>query len=163
DTINTRRNTALAAAYALSLQDFADYKRKALEVVGEKKEEQIRDEVNKEKLIKDNVKDMPIIHTSGSGGKIPCYDPLSKRLFESDMETLRSAVNTLNTRIIDEMYITLNEYYAEIGLDPLSDCIGESMGWDLEHGQIKPQFTSQLVNGVPYLVIGHNNPPHYMR
>ena len=57
--INARRNAALAAAYAISVQDLADYKKKALEVVGKKNEEAIRDELASDKLKKENVETMP--------------------------------------------------------------------------------------------------------
>lgn len=160
NSINARRNAALAAAYAISLQDLADYKKKALEVVGEKKEEMIRDEVAKERLKTDHVESMPIIPTGR--GKVPCYDYLTKRLFESDMELLRKAENNLNKRLREEDYITLNDFFSEIGLEETDEIIGDTLGWDIDHGYIDMAFSSQLVEGVPYLVLGHHNPPHYI-
>ena len=161
NSINVRRNAALAAAYAISVQDLADYKKKALEVVGEKKERAIRDEIAKDKLKNDRVDTMPIISTGR--GKVPCYDYLTKRLFESDMETLRKAENNLNKRLREEDYITLNEFFSEIGLEETDQVIGETLGWEIDHGYIDLDFTSQLVEGIPYLVLGHNNPPHYIK
>lgn len=161
NSINARRNAALAAAYAISLQDLSDYKKKALEVVGDKKEEMIRDEVAKEHLIADRVESMPIISTGR--GKVPCYDYLTKRLFESDMETLRKAENNLNKRLREEDCITLNDFFLEIGLEETDEIIGDTLGWDIDHGYIDMAFTSQLVEGVPYLVLGHNNPPRYIK
>lgn len=160
-SINARRNAALAAAYAISIQDLADYKKKALEMVGEKKETAIRDEVAKERAIKDGVETMPIIHTGK--GTVPCYDYLTKRLFESDMETLRKAENNLNKRLREDMVVTLNEFFVEIGLDETDEVIGETLGWDIDYGYIEFHFTSMLVNGIPYLVIGHDNPPRYIK
>lgn len=160
-SINARRNAALAAAYAISIQDLADYKKKALEVVGEKKETAIRDEVAKERAIKDGVESMPIIHTGK--GTVPCYDYLTKRLFDSDMETLRKAENNLNKRLREDMVVTLNEFFVEIGLDETDEVIGETLGWDIDYGYIEFHFTSMLVNGIPYLVIGHDNPPRYIK
>ena len=160
-SINAKRNAALAAAYAISMQDLVDYKKKALEVVGEKKETMIRDEVAKERAIKDGIDSKPIIHTEK--GTVPCYDYLTKRLFDSDMETLRKAENNLNKRLREDMVITLNEFFDEIGLDETDEVIGEALGWDIDYGYIELQFTSMLVNGVPHLVIGHNNPPRYIK
>lgn len=161
NSINTKRNAALAAAYAISLQDFADYKKKALEVVGVKKEQEIHDAVAKEKVETDHVAMMPLIHTGV--GDVPCYDYLTKRKFESDMETLRKAENTLNKRLRQEDYLTLNDFFEEIGLEDTDECIGDTMGWDMLNGYIDLNFTSMLVDGVPYLVLGHNNPPRYIR
>ena len=160
-SINAKRNTALAAAYAISMQDLADYKKKTLEVVGEKKEELIRDEVAKEKFNNDRAAVMPIIQTGN--GTVPCYDYLTKRKFDSDMETLRKAENTLNKRLREDDYITLNEFFSEIGLDETDEAIGESLGWDMDHNYIDMHFTSMLVDGVPHLVLSHNNPPRYIK
>ena len=50
----------------------------------------------------------------------------------------------------------------EIGLEPCDDSIGETMGWDIDKGYIELDFSSQLVDGVPYLVLGHRVPPVYL-
>ncbi len=156
--INARRNAALATAYAISMTDLNAYKKKALEVVGEKKEQAIRDAVAAEQLEKAHVETRQIIFTGR--GETPCYDPLTDRYFKSDMETLRKAENTLNKRMCSEMTITLNEFYTEIGLDECQ--LGERLGWDIARGYIELSFSSHLdVNGVPCIVLGHANPPQY--
>ena len=160
-SINIRRNTALAAAYAISMQDFMDYKKKALEVVGEKKEQTIRDEVAKERFHADHAETIPIIKTGK--GEVPCYEYLTKRRFYSDMEALRKSENNLNKRLREEEYITLNEFFSEIGLDETDEAIGDRLGWDMDHGYLDMYFTSMLVEGIPHLVLGHNNPPHYIK
>lgn len=157
-SVNARRNAALATAYAISVQDLADYKKKAVEVVGEKKEQAIKDAVAKEKLERADVQNREFIVTGK--GEVKCYDPLSDRCFLSDMETLRKAENTLNKRLRNEMVITVNEMFIEIGLDECD--LGENLGWDVDKGDIEFNFTSQLLNGVPYLVLGHSNPPLYI-
>lgn len=158
-SINARRNAALATAYAISMSDLSAYKKKAIEVVGEKKEQEICDAVAKEKLEKAHIEDRSIIVTGK--GETHCYDPLTDRYFKSDMETLRKAENNLNKRMRDEVRITLNEFFAEIGLD---DCeVGDKLGWDIDKGYIELNFSSQLDGyGVPCLVLGHNNPPQYI-
>ena len=62
----------------------------------------------------------------------------------------------------DEVKITVNEFLMEIGLEPCDDSIGETMGWDIDKGYIELDFSSQLVDGVPYLVLGHRVPPVYL-
>lgn len=159
-SVNARRNAALATAYTISETAFKEYKEKAVEVVGEKKEQAIRDAVAKEKLEQAHVKDREFIITGR--GETPCFDPLTNTCFKSDIETIRKAENILNKRMRDEIKITVNEFLQEIGLDPCDDSIGESMGWDIDKGYIDIDFSSQLVDGVPYLVIGHRNPPRYI-
>ena len=137
-----------------------EYREKALEVVGPKKEQAIRDAVAKEKLEKARVETREIVSTGR--GETPCFDPLTNSLFKSDIETIRKAENNLNKRMRDELKITVNEFLQEIGLEPCDDSIGETMGWDIDKGYIDLDFSSQLVNGVPYLVIGHHIPPQYL-
>lgn len=159
-SISARRNAALVTAYTISETALKDYKDKAVEVVGEKKEQAIRDAVAKEKLDRANVKEREFIHTGR--GETPCFDPLTNTCFKSDIETLRRAENTLNKRMRDEIRITVNEFLQEIGLEPCDESIGENLGWDIDKGYIDLDFSSQLVDGVPYLVIGHRNPPKYI-
>ncbi len=158
NSINARRNAALTAAYAISMSDLKSYKEKALEVVGEKKEQAIRDAVAKDKLEQAHVQTREFIPTGR--GEVKCYDPLTDRCFLSDIETLRKAENTLNKRLRNEMIISANELFIEIGLDECN--LGEKLGWDVDKGDIEFNFSSQLVDGIPYLVLGHNNPPIYI-
>ena len=159
-SVNAKRNAALATAYTISETALKEYREKALEVVGPKKEQAIRDAVAKEKLEKARVETREIVSTGR--GETPCFDPLTNSLFKSDIETIRKAENNLNKRMRDELKITVNEFLQEIGLEPCDDSIGETMGWDIDKGYIDLDFSSQLVNGVPYLVIGHHIPPQYL-
>lgn len=157
--VNARRNAALATAYTISMSDLSAYKRKALEVVGVKKEQEICDAVAQEKMEQAHVEDRKIIITGM--GETPCYDPLTDRYFKSDMEALRRAENNLNKRMRDEIHIMLNEFFTEIGLDECE--VGDRLGWDIDKGYIELCFSSHLdKNGVPCLVLGHRNPPHYI-
>lgn len=160
-SVNVHRNAALATAYTISETALKEYKEKAVEVVGEKKEQAIRDAVAKEQLEKANIKERKFIPTGK--GETPCFDPLTNACFKSDMETLRKAENTLNKQMRDDMVITVNEFLQEIGLEPCDASIGENLGWEIDRGYIELDFSSQLVDGIPYLVIGHHNPPHYIR
>lgn len=159
-SINARRNAALVTAYTISETALKEYKDKAVEVVGEKKEQAIRDALAKDKLDKAQVKDRTFVPTGR--GETPCFDPLTNTCFKSDIETLRKAENTLNKRMRDDLRITVNEFLEEIGLDPCDESIGENLGWDIDKGYIDLDFSSQLVDGIPYLVIGHHNPPKYI-
>jgi hypothetical protein len=60
----------------------------------------------------------------------------------------------------DEMYISLNEFYYEIGLNPIS--IGDDIGWNIDRGYIELNFSSQLTDdGNPCLVIDYQVAPRY--
>lgn len=158
NTVNARRNAALATAYSISETALKEYQDKVIETVGEKKEKVIRDAVAKEKIEKDPVKNHEVIITNK--GEMLCYDALSGRYFKSDIEKIKSAVNELNSRLMSEMYISLNEFYYELGLS--SNRLGEDLGWNLNRGLIDISFSSQLAeDGTPCLVMNYRTEPRY--
>ena len=152
-SVNVRRNAALTAAYNLSTTALSEYKEKVIETVGEKKEQAIRDKVAEERINKDPVKQSTII-VSGNGST-RCFDTITKQRFTSDIETIRRIVNDLNQRMINgEDYISLNEFYYELGLDSVS--IGDELGWNVATGKIDLDFSAQLdTDGVPCIVIDY--------
>lgn len=154
---NFRRNAALATAYTLSESTLKEYQEKVVETIGEKKEQSIRDAVVKDKMVNNPIRNVILTE---KGGNTICYDVLSGRYFKSDIDRLRKAENELNRQMRDEMYVTLNEFYYEIGLDGTK--LGDDLGWNIEKGYIELQFTSHLdANGTPCLVIDYKVAPVY--
>lgn len=158
NSVNTRRNAALATAYTLSESALKEYQEKVVETIGEKKEQSVRDAIAKDKLEQNPVTNREVIITDK--GDTLCFDAVSGRYFKSDIEKLKKAVNELNRRMRDEMYISLNEFYYEIGLNSIG--IGDELGWNIDNGYIEPSFSSQLAeDGTPCLVIGYHVEPRY--
>lgn len=157
-SVNIRRNTALATAYTLSETAMKEYREKVVETIGEKKEETVRDAIAKDKIEHDPVSSKEIIIT-GKGDAV-CYDAVSGRYFYSDIEKIRKVENELNRRMRDEMYISLNEFYYELGLNPVA--IGDELGWNINQGYIDLEFSSQLADdGTPCLVVNYKVAPYY--
>lgn len=157
-SVNIRRNAALAAAYSLSESALKEYQEKVIETIGEKKEQEIRDAVAKDKIQRDPVVNKEVIITGR--GETLCYDTITSRYFKCDIEKLRRVENELNKRLISEMYISLNEFYYEIGLR--STDIGDDLGWNLADGFINLEFSSQLAEDeTPCLVIRYRVAPRY--
>lgn len=155
---NARRNAALAAAYTISESALKDYKRKVVEVVGEKKEQEVRDAVAKEKIERDPVETKEIIITEK--GETRCYDVLSGRYFKSDIDMLNRAVNELNRKLIDQSYMSLNDFYYAIGLPEIK--IGDYLGWRVDQGLVELDFSAQLSgDGIPCLVMDFGDAPKY--
>lgn len=156
-SVNARRNAALATAYNLSTTALNEYKEKVIETVGEKKEQIIRDKVAEERLKNEPVNNSAII-VSGTG-TTRCFDTITKRRFISDIEQLRRIENELNKRMINgEDYISLNEFYYEVGMDGSS--IGDDLGWNVCTGLIDLDFSAQLdTDGVPCVVIDYKVAP----
>ena len=158
-SVNARRNAALATAYSLSQTALTEYKDKVIETIGEKKERSIRDSIAKDKIEKDPVHNKEVIITER--GTTLCYDGVFGRYFKSDMDSIKRAMNEVNRQMIaGDMYVSLNEFYSEIGLNPIE--IGDSIGWNIDDGQIEVDFSSQLADdGTPCLVISYNVAPKY--
>lgn len=158
-SVNARRNAALATAYTLSETTLRDYQKKVIETIGEKKEQTVRDAVAKEHIERDPVENKEVIF-SGRGNTL-CYDSISGRYFRSDMDAIKKAENELDARLRNEMYISLNEFYYEIGLEPLR-VIGDDLGWNIDSGYLDLGFSSQIAtDGTPCLVIEYNPAPRY--
>ena len=156
-TESARRNAVLATAYQLSQTAFNEYKEKAVEVIGEKKESAIRDAVDKERIEKNPASKSEIIITEK--GSTLCYDPISGRYFKSDIERIKRAENELNKRMLHDMfgYVSVNEFYDELGLEHIS--IGEDLGWNVSE-LIDIHFGSQLTDdGEPCVVLDYTVAP----
>lgn len=152
-SVNTKRNAALMTAYNLSATALSEYREKTLEAVGEKKEQMIRNKVAEDRINKEPVNPSAII-VSGNGST-RCFDTITKRRFISDIETIKRIVNELNRRMINgEDYISLNEFYGELGLDDVS--IGDELGWNVSRGLIDVNFSAHLdTDGTPCVVMDY--------
>lgn len=157
-SVNARRNAALATAYTLSESALKDYQGKVIEMFGEKKNEAVKDAVAKDKVEKNPVVTREVIITEK--GNTLCYDAISGRYFKSDIEKIKKAECELNRQMLDYMYVSLNDFYYEIGLDSVK--LGDELGWNVDSGYIDLSFSSQLASdGTPCLVIDYSVAPRY--
>jgi len=153
NTINERRNAALAGLYSIAQTTFKEYQEQVVKQLGENKERKIRDEVDHEKVLK-NPPDTVIF----TGGNVLCYDSISGRYFQSDIEKIKKTVNEVNRRLMTEMFISLNDLYFELGLSGIK--LGDDMGFNLDYSLLDMNFSSQLTEeGKPCLVLNYNVNP----
>lgn len=158
NTVNNRRNAALATAYAISESALKTYTEKVIETVGEKKELSIREAVSKERIDDHPVSKSEVIMTQK--GNTLCFDAISGRYFKSDMDQIQKVVNDVNLRLRNEMYISLNEFYMDLGLDPVK--MGDILGWNIDKGYLEVKFDTQLADdGTPALVMDYRVAPKY--
>ena len=129
-----------------------------METIGEKKEELIRDKIHKDRMEKDPVSKNEIFITDK--GDTLCYDYYTGRYFKSDIEKIKRAINELNRKMLLENYVSLNDFYEEIGLARTST--GDRLGWNTDTGLLDLNFSSQLSEeGKPCLVIDFKVMPKY--
>lgn len=158
NSVNARRNAALATAYQLSVTALSEYKDKVVETIGEKKEQVIR-----EKISKDRVEQNPVtnntVYVTGNGESL-FLEPISKRYFKSDIERIRSVINTLNEHMYNDAFgqISLSDLYDELGLERTD--VSDELGWHIEKGSIKVDFHPVMSDdGKPCLALYYDNAP----
>lgn len=158
NAINAKRNAALTTVYTLSEMARNEYKEKVIETIGEKKERTIKEKVDAERIKRDPVSKKEVIITEK--GTTLCYDHVFGRYFKSDIDIINRAMNKINREIVINMYASLNDFYAELGLSPVE--MGYDLGWNIDDGTIEIEPSSQLADdGTPCLVIDYNIPPKY--
>lgn len=156
--INYKRNAALATAYSLSERAFTRYKEKVVETIGEKREKSVRDKISQDELNKKKIVDSQIIVTSNDDTLF--MDQMSGRIFKSNIDTIKRAVNKLNRDLTYQQYVSLNEFYYEIGLEGVKQ--GDLLGWNLDQGLIEPSFNTCLTKDEkPCIVIDFMVEPRY--
>lgn len=154
--VSTERTAAYATAYTITEKKLKDYQSKVIETIGEKKEKAIQDEIAADKIKKNPPSDTFVINEN----ETLCYDDMSGRYFRSDIEILRQAAARLSQRLYSEMYISLNEFYSEIGLPEIR--LGDDLGWNVEDGIIELNFSSTLDDrNRPCLVVSYDISPRF--
>ena len=134
-----------------------EYQSKVVEKIGEKKEQEVRDDIDRDRISRNPVNNSQVIVT-GRGDTL-CYDKLSGRYFRSDIEKLRRLENQINKNIISYMFVSLNEVYEDMGLEGIE--LGEGQGWDVDH-PLEFRFSAQLAdNNDPCIVVGYATEPRY--
>lgn len=69
------------------------------------------------------------------------YDAYSGRYFKSTVNKIDRVVNELNYTLLREMCVSLNEFYAGIGLEDIS--LGDQLGWN-EQRQIEIHYGAKV-------------------
>lgn len=150
--IHLQRGAALMSAYKISEEAFDRFRSAAAEELGEQTIDKIQELVVKKEL---DETDAEVIQTSE--GETLCYDMMSGRYFKSDMESIRTAVNSLNERIINDFYASLNDFYGLLDLPSIP--IGEDLGWNSDK-LLQLQYTTILSkDNTPCLAIDYKVAP----
>lgn len=149
---NGARTAAAVTAYSITEKAFSEYKEKVVEQIGKGKEQTLRDEIVQERIAKTPNSGQEVVMIGP--GQVLCCELFTRRYFRSDMETLRKAQNDINARIVNEMYVALDEFYDIIGLSGTSN--SDHIGWDSDK-QMELQFSTVLSEGgEPCLAFDYN-------
>ena len=119
--INNKRLAALGAAYVLSETSFKEYKDKVKDIIGEAKEQEVEDEIVKDKMRKNPLTTNNIANSDYAGvvnepGTSLWYDVYSDRYFISSAERIRRAELECQRILDQDGQVTINDVYAHLGL-----------------------------------------------
>ena len=157
-SVNHKRNAALTAAYAISENTLTRYRDKVIETLGEKKDKEIIDKVSQDKVNENPKVDSQIIISSK--GNTLFMDSISGRYFKSDLDYIKKAVNKLNRDMTLDYYVSLEDFYNEIGLKPTKN--SSNLGWNLNDGLIEINISTCLTDDdQPCIVLDYNIAPRY--
>lgn len=161
--INLDRGAAAAMMYTMAISDHKNYVDKVKEIVGEKKEQDIREAVAKE-AYDDGVKNGQItVINNGDDGDYWMYDKLTKQVIRSTTQRVTDIKNELNERMLADPIngqVSVYDYCLAMGEKPIE--FANEIGWVREKtGLIKLQNWTALktVNGHHCIVIDHDVMP----
>lgn len=158
NTVQARRNAALTTAYTLTTATLKEYRNKVVETIGEKKETVVRDAIAKDKVEQQPIENKTVVIT-GNGDTL-CFEPLCGHYFRSNIDKIKRSLNDLNSDLLNDGYISLNDFYYAVDLDDTK--LGSILGWRYESGLIDINFSAQVsTSGEPCLVINFNHAPEY--
>lgn len=157
-----RKAAILTSLYTASEATLRNYEKTVVDKLGREKAQEIQDSIAKE-IIEENPPEVGsgTIFATGYGDKL-IYDPLSGRYFTSEPSKVIDTMNKLNHRIMTEMFVSVNEWYSELGLDPVG--LGDDRGWNVDNYIDIPDdpnrwSTTQSPYNVPCFIITYYNRP----
>lgn len=153
NSIISKRNTAIMAAYKLTEKAYTEYKDAVVEQIGSVNEREIVEKINERKM-----KETPYNETLVIGdGDVIVYDSLSARYFRSTTLAVEKCVVDLNFRILNDMYASVNDFYELLGIDYTST--GHDMGWNIDN-KLEVYYSSKITDdGKPCIVLNYEKPP----
>lgn len=153
--IGSRRAAAMAAAYSLLEKGFDEYKDKVKEEIGRQKEQRLRDDIAQDRVDANPLSSNQVIITGN--GDVLCYDQITGRYFNSNVEAIRKAQNDVNRDVIHNMYASLSDFYEKIGL-PATGYSSE-VGWNMDD-YLDVSFSAVLSeDGRPCIAISYQVNP----
>lgn len=149
--ISIRRTATVAALYAAAEDKLQKYQEATKEVIGEKKEKEVRGAMA-QKYVNDQPMedgDVAII----PGGHHLILDAYTGRYFRSDIETIRQKANDLNRDLRTTMWASYSDWYDVLELKSYKGY--SDIGWSCDSG-IDVVFDAAVAdNGEPCIVMDY--------
>lgn len=136
NVLNRHQQAALASAYALIDNAYKEYQGKLKELYGEEAHNKIIDAIAVEKAEEVRVYNQSLASLcdlsieDGTSEPRLFYDDYANRCFESTIERVMNAEYHINRNLVLRGYVTLNEFYEFLGLEPTE--YGNTVGWSVD-------------------------------
>ena len=163
NTVSARRHAALYSAYELSKTAYNELNEKVTEVVGEKKVTEIKQKLAEDKVNKvspeGTIEKKSNVVIAGDGDTW-FIDAMSNQPFLSSKNKLDAAANELNRNMRSDMYVSLSQFYDEIGIEHTGT--SDYIGWRIDKGYIDVVTSDAIVkDGKVYVVMDFLSRPEY--
>ena len=140
------RYASLLALYSIGEKTLQKWQSSVLEEVGPKEYEKVR-----ERVVSPDENPVPTAVLLDED-RVLFFDKFSGRYFRlNSVETVRRVVNDLNDQLLSGDWISLNEFYFELGLERVE--FGDDWGWAAYQGAIQVDFDSFIKEDRPCVSI----------
>ena len=127
--LNRKTQASLISAYAVLEKSYRQYREKCIEMYNADTDIDIKQKIAKSNFYKNiEVED----------GKELFFDYTSMQYFESTMDEVKEALDTINETLSDSGFVYLNDFYQLLGI-PLVD-YGYNLGWFFDIGTLKLDY-----------------------
>lgn len=127
--LNRKTQASLISAYAVLEKSYRQYREKCIEMYNTDTDIDIKQKIAKSNFYKNiEVED----------GKELFFDYTSMQYFESTMDEVKEALDTINETLSDSGFVYLNDFYELLGI-PLVD-YGYNLGWFSDIGTLKLDY-----------------------
>ena len=163
NTVSARRQAALYSAYELSKTAYNELNEKVTEVVGEKKVTEIKQKLAEDKVNKvspeGTIEKKSNVVIAGDGDTW-FIDAMSNQPFLSSKNKLDAAANELNRKMRSDMYVSLSQFYDEVGVEHTGT--SDYIGWRIDKEYIDVVTSDAIVkDGKVYVVMDFLSRPEY--
>ena len=128
--VGEQQKLALAVAGSAYQTAAAKYQEALMKKGGKGEVEKVEKELAEEKVAHQRPDETLPILATGKGDEL-IFDPLSGRLFTSSWNEVENAAIRLNKQIFGSIWVSVNEWYAELGIDDIG--LAVDRGWNVDH------------------------------
>ena len=123
--LSKREAGVLAAAYATTSVAFEEYRKKVVEKLGDARTSALEADLAQDKVA---TVSPPNNLTILSATDVLTFEVLTGRYFMCTAEKLKQAQNEINSKVFNDLYATLDDFYDIIGLGKTG--LSTDLGWD---------------------------------